>query len=92
MKNIAIVGAGDVFGRSSLVREKLEQFRVENGISIVEFENIEAALEKLCGKQEIVLNEWDQLSITTKEILNKNRIFKEPKRKFVNKFNKNKHR
>jgi len=58
----------------------------------VEFENIEAAFINLCGKQEIVRNEWDQLSITTKNILNKNKTFKEPKRNFVNKFNKNKHR
>lgn len=92
MKNILIVGAGAVFNRSSLVREKLEQYRIEHGISEMDFEQVEKALTRLCEKEEKALNEWDRIAITTKEILNKNKIFKEPKRKFVNKFNKNQHR
>lgn len=92
MKNIVIVGVGNVENRSELVREKLEQFRIEHRISELVFKQAENALNNLCDKQEIVLNEWDQIAITTKNILNKNKEFKEPKRNFVNKFNKNKHR
>lgn len=92
MKNIVIVGVGNVENRSELVREKLEQFRIEHRISEIVFKQAENALNNLCDKQEILLNEWDQIAITTKNILNKNKEFKEPKRNFVNKFNKNKHR
>lgn len=86
MTKILILGAGGL--GTSVISEKLEQMCLHAYVDV----NDLSSLENITAKDDVNIKAWKELAETTKVILNENKIFKEPKRNFVNKFNKNKHR
>ncbi len=86
MSRIVILGAGSL--GTDVIAEKLEKMGLHTCIDVIDL----ASLDNIAIKDDVNVNAWKELAASTKVILNENKIFKEPKRNFVNKFNKNKHR